>query len=68
MIWVAGINKLVPTVGEGIGRVRNVALPLEDQRMRNLGASGSHIGKLVIYEREKPGRIALVLVGESLGF
>jgi hypothetical protein len=36
--------------------------------MKNLGASGSAIGKLVIYEREWPGRISLILVGENLGF
>ena len=29
---------------------------------------GVFIGKLVIYERERPGRIHLILVGESLGF
>jgi hypothetical protein len=68
VIWVAGMNKLVPTVEEGLRRVREVALPLEDQRMKRQGAQGSYIGKLVIFERERPGRIALVLVGETLGF
>jgi hypothetical protein len=32
------------------------------------GARGSFIGKWVVYERQRPGRIALILVGESLGF
>jgi hypothetical protein len=68
VIWVAGINKLVPTLEDAIRRVREVALPLEDRRMKSLGASGSSIGKLVIYERERPGRISLILVGETLGF
>ena len=68
VIWVAGINKLVPTLADAIRRVREVALPLEDQRMKKLGFPGSSIGKLVVYERERPGRIDLVLVGESLGF
>jgi len=68
VIWVAGINKLVPNVEDGLKRLREVALPLEDQRMKRLGAKGSHIGKLVIFEREQPGRITLVLAGEPLGF
>jgi hypothetical protein len=68
VIWVAGINKLVATLGDAIRRVREVALPLEDKRMKSLGASGSSIGKLVVYERERPGRISLILVGEALGF
>lgn len=68
VIWVAGINKLVPTMEDGLRRIREIALPLEDKRMKSLGTSGSRIGKLVIYEREKPGRITLILVGEPLGF
>ena len=68
VLWVAGINKLVPTVEAGLRRVREVAWPLEDQRMKRAGASGSTISKVVIYERERPGRTTLVLVGESLGF
>ena len=36
--------------------------------MKALGAPGSAVGKLVIYERERPGRITLVLAGESLAF
>jgi len=68
VIWVAGINKLVPTVEAGIRRVREVALPLESERMRRGGGTGSSIGKLVVYERERPGRTTLILVGENLGF
>ena len=68
VIWVAGVNKLVPTLEDAMQRVREVALPLEDQRMKSTGANGSSIGKIVIYEHERPGRITLILVGESLGF
>jgi hypothetical protein len=68
VIWVAGLNKLVPTLDDALRRVRNIALPLEDQRMKRTGGKGSFIGKLVIYERERPGRVTLVLVGESLGY
>ncbi|HVG36091.1 MAG TPA: hypothetical protein VNA10_00010 [Thermoplasmata archaeon] len=68
MIWVAGLNKLVPDLDAGMRRTREVALPLEDQRVKRQGGQGSSIGKLVVYERERPGRITLVLVGENLGF
>lgn len=68
VIWVAGTNKLVPTLEDGLRRVREIALPQEDARMKRAGAAGSFIGKLVIYERERPGRVRLVLVGERLGF
>lgn len=68
VVWVAGINKIVPDLAAGIRRVREVALPLEDARVKAGGGSGSSIGKLVIYERERPGRTTLILVGEPLGF
>ncbi len=68
VVWVAGMNKLVPTLEDGLRRLREVALPQEDVRMKRTGASGSFVGKIVIYERERPGRISLVLVGENLGF
>jgi len=68
IIWVAGINKIVSTLEEGLRRLRQVALPLEDQRMKSTGLPGSRIGKIVIYEWERPNRIELVLVGEALGF
>ncbi len=68
VIWVSGINKLVTTLDEGLRRLRQVALPQEDARMKRTGAPGSSIGKIVIYERDRPGRIRLVLIGEKLGF
>jgi hypothetical protein len=68
VIWVAGLNKLVPTLEDGLRRVRELAFPLEDQRMKRVGLGGSRIGKLVIYEGERPGRITLLLVGEALGY
>lgn len=68
VIWVVGMNKLVPTVEDGLRRLREVALPQEDARMKRMGASGSAIGKIVIFETDRPGRIHLLLVGEKLGF
>jgi hypothetical protein len=70
VIWVAGTQKLVPTLGEAIKRVREYVLPLEDARMKREGYPGSTIGKLLIFEREiDPNRnLRLLLVGEKLGF
>ncbi|MGZ4430279.1 MAG: lactate utilization protein [Gaiellales bacterium] len=68
VIWVVGENKLVDDMEAALTRVREVAYPLEDERMRGLGGRSS-ISKLVVYERETvPARISMVLVGESLGF
>ncbi len=61
MIWVAGVNKLVPNLDAGIRRLREVALPMEDARIKSAGGPGSFIGNLVLYERQVPGRTRLVL-------
>jgi len=68
IIWVTGVNKIVSNLEEGLKRIRDVALPLEDRRVKSTGGSGSYVGKIAIFEKERPGRIAIVFVGESLGY
>lgn len=70
LIWVAGRNKVVADLDAALRRVREVALPLESERIRAAGdLSGSSVNKLVVYERERaPGRTTLVLVEAELGF
>lgn len=72
IIWVAGIQKITPTLEEGIRRVREYVFPHEDKRMKELtgGKMGSTFGKLLIFEREVPflGRqVTLLLVKEVVG-
>ena len=70
VIWVAGTQKIVPTLNDAIKRVQEYTLPLENARMIREGYSGSTIGKLLIFEREiNPARkMTLILVNEKLGF
>jgi L-lactate utilization protein LutC len=72
VIWVAGAHKIVPTLEDAIRRVREYALPLEDQRMKSVGISaGSFIGKILIFEREAAylrRNVTLLLVNEVLGY
>ncbi|MBI4301363.1 MAG: lactate utilization protein [Chloroflexi bacterium] len=69
VIWVVGINKLVPSLEMAMRRLREHCVPLEDQRMKKVGFPGTFVGKIVIYEREGvQGRITTMLVGEKLGF
>ncbi len=73
IIWVAGAQKITPTVATALQRVRDYVLPLEDQHIKQLYGkeAGSFIGKLLIFEREAPylGRhVNLLLVNEVLGF
>jgi hypothetical protein len=72
VIWVAGAQKIVPTLADAVRRVREYVLPLEDKRMRSLPGSqvGSVIGKLLIFEKEVPylsRTVTLLLVEGVLG-
>ena len=70
VIWVVGTQKIVLNLEEGMRRVREYCLPLEDKRMKQAGFVGSAIGKILIFEREAiPNRkITLIFVNEKLGF
>ncbi len=69
IVWVVGTQKIVSTLEDGLKRVREHALPLEDRRMRSMGYPGSFLGKILIYERSVPSvKANLILVNERLGF
>jgi len=72
VIWVVGAQKITPTLEDALRRVREVALPMEDQRQKSFGnKNGSFIGRILIFEREPAylrRNLVLILVNEVLGF
>lgn len=72
VIWVAGAQKITPTLNDALQRIREYVLPLEDQRQKSLGnRAGSSIGRILILEREPPylrRNLTLILVNQALGF
>ncbi|MDA4122497.1 MAG: lactate utilization protein [Thaumarchaeota archaeon] len=69
VIWVVGTQKIVPNLDDGLARIREHSLPLEDQRMKSVGYPGSFVGKILIVEKETPYQnVRLIFVNESLGF
>lgn len=72
VIWVAGTQKITPTLDNALQRVREYVLPLEDQRQKNLGnKAGSRINRLLIIEGEPAylrRSLTLILVNQVLGF
>ena len=81
VIVIAGMNKLVHSLEDGISRVRHTAAPVNAQRFpgntpcRQSGTCGDCrkddciCSQLVITRGCKPaGRIKVVLVGENLGY
>jgi len=72
VIWVAGTQKIAPTLEDAMRRVREYVLPLEDQRQKSLGnKAGSRINRILIIEGEPAylrRNLTLILVNQVLGF
>jgi hypothetical protein len=69
VILVVGRQKIVADLDEGLRRINEHALPLEDARALSAYGIHSAVNKVVIINREVvPGRITVVLVDEALGF
>jgi hypothetical protein len=69
VILVVGTQKIVPNLEEGLRRVEEYALPLEDARAQAAYGISSAINKVLIINREiVPDRITVVFVDEVLGF
>lgn len=81
VIVIAGMNKIVTDVDAGIERVRNMASPPNNIRLKN-NTPCAELGRctnclvddciccqIVITRKSKiPGRIKVILVGEELGY
>jgi YkgG family uncharacterized protein len=69
VILVVGTQKIVASLEEGLRRIDEYALPLEDARAQEAYGVHSAVNKVLIVNREiNPGRITVVLVDEVIGF
>jgi hypothetical protein len=68
VILVIGHHKLVRDLDEGLRRLRDYSLPREHMRMQSAGFPGTILAKTLIIHHERPGRITVILVPQTLGF
>lgn len=70
VVFVAGAQKIVPTLDDAMDRIYNHVLPLESERAHAAyGVPASNISKLLIITKEvHPDRITVIFVKESVGF
>ncbi len=69
VIWVAGIQKIVPTLEDGFDRIEKYSFPLEDARARVAYKSPSVISQTLVVRYEyRPGRTTMILVRQNVGF
>lgn len=69
VIWIVSTQKIVKNLDEGMKRIYEYSLPLESERARKAyGVPGSSVNKILIFNKERPERITIILVKEKLGF
>ncbi len=69
IIFVVGTQKIVKDTVEGLKRIYEYCLPLEDERAQKAYGMKSNISKILIINKEvMPDRIFIFLVKEKLGF
>lgn len=69
VIWVVGSQKIVKDLNEGLRRIEEYCMPLEEKHMQKLYNMGTSVGKTLIINSEvRPGRITMIIVKEELGF
>lgn len=69
VIWLVGAQKIVKDLDEGLRRLNEYALPLEEVHMRQLYNAPTAPSKILIVNREiRPERITMIIVKEKLGY
>ena len=68
VIFVAGAQKLVPTLAAAHERIYQHSLPLEDARAQAAYGQHSQVGKILEIHTELPGRIHIVLIRQPVGY
>jgi L-lactate utilization protein LutC len=69
VIWVVGAQKIVKDLNDGMRRLNEHVVPLEEEHMQQLYKVGTSVNEMLIVNRAtRPGRITMILVKEELGF
>jgi hypothetical protein len=69
VVWIVGAQKIVANLDEGMKRIYEYVLPLEDARAMQAYGAHSSVNKLLVINKETvPGRIRMILVKEAVGY
>ncbi len=69
IVWVVGAQKLVKDLNEGLKRINEYVVPLEEEHMQALYKVSTNVSKLLIINKEiRPNRATMIIVKEKIGF
>lgn len=67
-IWIVGTQKIVNDKEEGLKRLYEYCLPLENERAKKTYKSSSKVGKILTINSETPGRLTILFIKQNIGF
>lgn len=69
VIWVVGAQKIVENIEEGMKRINEYIVPLEEKHMQSLYGVSTNVSKILIFNKEvAKERVTLIFVKEVLGY
>ena len=71
LIFVIGTQKIVPTLDEGMKRLEQYVVPLENEHMQQKYGVNTQLSKIIIFKKESPmsdRKITVIFVNKVLGF
>ena len=68
VVFVVGTHKIVPDLEAGLRRIEDHIVPLEDSRALAAYGMNTLFAKLLVFYKEQPGRVTVILVEEHLGY
>jgi hypothetical protein len=68
VIFVVGGQKLVTDINDGLKRIRQYTVPLEDKRAQKAYGVSTSLNKLLVIFRENPGRVQVIIVRQNVGY
>jgi hypothetical protein len=68
VIFVVGAQKIVKGLPEGLKRIEEHAVPLEDERALAAYGMNTAFNKLLVINSDAPGRITVIIIKENIGF
>ncbi len=69
VVFAIGAHKIVPDLETAMQRIEEYSLPHESARMQAIYGVDSAVNKILIVDKEfRPGRFAVVLIREAIGY
>lgn len=68
VFWVVGTQKIVRDLNEAFDRLENHTFPLEDKRAQQAYGVNSIMSKILVFRKDPPQRITIVLINEPVGY